>query len=633
MALGLRLGDQRGFTLIEVLVAASLLVIGVLGTMALVDASNATTNQNKGREGATNLAREVVEGSRSIGYEKLEPFTVHPELQAMPGLADVSPGPGWGVKRRGIDYTVDVSVCSVDDPKDGLGSHAGVTFCADSSATGTADPQSRDFKRVTVDISWESAFKTQSLRQVALIATDNSAGPPVTALVATAPVVADPAAPVITGSAITSVTFRATVPAGVSSVVYSLDGEDKGDATVEANGTDWTFTLPISALTDGGYSVSVRAVDARGVAGPSFAIPLKLIRSQPVAPSGFTGGPNTINVSGTPTSVVELEWRANSERNVIGYRVYNASGALVCPADLLTIDLKLTCIDFANAGGTYSVVALYRDAGGTVQEGPASTVKTGLFTHTYYFKKTTANTSDATKCLNAFRKRDMAIGYTGSDPEETYDRTSSNVSLNFCSPASTGGETIQGGTTTVSGYVSNSAGSTCNISASLYKNGTTLLGSASVTVPNASANTLRTWVFPTTSTALASGDRLNLYMNWSQVKACDSTILRYGGTANRSSVRTPGTEPLPPGAPTGLSATTLADGTTQLSWSAPASGNPVSFYRIYRDGINYTNRLDTTGSGTDTTYVDDPGGTTHTYHVTSVGPRLAESAMAGPVTK
>jgi hypothetical protein len=46
--------------------------------------------------------------------------------------------------------------------------------------------------------------------------------------------------------------------------------------------------------------------------------------------------------------------------------------------------------------------------------------------------------------------------------------------------------------------------------------------------------------------------------------------------------------------PTGLSGTAGAGGTT-LTWTAPASSNPaVDFYRIYRDGTNYTDRIDTT---------------------------------------
>jgi len=636
MTSGLRLRDQRGFTIIEVLVAAMLLVIGILGTIALVDTSNARTNQNKGREGATNLAREVVENARTIGYKQLQPYTVEAELQAMPGLASQSSGTVWTVKRRGFTYTLNVSVCAVDDPKDGYGSHAGAAFCADSASTGTADPQAEDLKRVTVDVSWQLYSKTQTLRQVALIAGAGAKGPAVTSLVATAPVVPDPAAPVITSSAISSVTFKATVPAGVSSVIYSLDGEDKGNATVAANGTDWTFTLPISGLSDGGYDVSVRAVDSRGVAGPSFAIPLKLIRSQPAAPTGLVAGANKVYRNGSLVDVVELAWQPNPERNVIGYRVYTSGSALVCPANMQTLDLAVSCIDFTATGGTYAVAALYRDASGAVAEGPRSTVSVPASSpsRTYYFKKTTANTTNTGTCLSSFRVRDMEEGYTGLDPEESFKRQSQNNTLNFCSPAFAASVSLPAGTTTVNAQVSNTSGSSCNITATLYKNGTTSLGSTTVTIGLRTSD-LRTWTFSNLAANFAAGDRLNLHFAFQQVSACGSTDLFYGGTVNRSSV----TVPLPSAAPvpdpvTNLSASLPGDGTTALNWSAPAGGSAISFYRIYRDGIDHTNRFDTAGSPTDPTYIDaQTDGVSHTYYVTAVSANLTESAMVGPVTQ
>ena len=157
----------------------------------------------------------------------------------------------------------------------------------------------------------------------------------------------------------------------------------------------------------------------------------------------------------------------------------------------------------------------------------------------FFFKKTTAYTADAGRCLNSFRKRDMEEGYTGLDPEETFQRTSSNVTLNFCSPAFASASSLRAGTTTVSGYLSNTSGTSCTITATLYKNGTTSLGTASLVVPN-SANTLRTWTINSSATSLAAGDRLNLVLSWAQVRACDSAVLRYGGTANRSRVQLPG---------------------------------------------------------------------------------------------
>lgn len=627
-------GDQRGFTIIEVLVAATLLVIGVLGTMAMVDSSNAETRLSGGRDGATNLVREVVEGARSSGYDQLQPASVQARLQALPGLASLS-GATWTVSRRGITYTLSTSLCSVDDPKDGYGTHAGATYCADSSTTGTTDAQAEDFKRLTVDASWVRNSGTRTVRQVALINSAGAKGPPISSLVATAPVVPDPAAPRITSN-VSSVAFKATAPSGVASVVYSLDGVDKGNATAAANGNDWTFDIPVDRLSDGGYDVSVRAVDARGKAGPTFTIPMTLIRSQPAAPAGLVAGPNTIYVNGAQKAVIELEWNANSERNVIGYRVYNSGNALVCPANAQTLSLKLSCIDMQATGGTYSVFALYRDAGGTVRQGPASTVSVNSSPpRTYYFKQTTQNTLDGSKCESVLRKRDMEIGYAGTDPEESADGKVDNF-LNFCSSASGSVETLPAGTTTMSGYISNTDKNPCNLTVSLKKNGTTLLGQSTLTLPGLAGATpiQRTWTFSNSSTTLVPGDRLNLHMNWLDTGAgCDHTIMHWGGTTYRSSLTVPGNTISPPNPPTGLSATTLADGTTQLSWSAPTAGSAVSFYRIYRDGIDYTNRIDTTGSANETTYVDDPGGTTHTYYVTAASDILAESTMAGPVTK
>jgi hypothetical protein len=135
--------------------------------------------------------------------------------------------------------------------------------------------------------------------------------------------------------------------------------------------------------------VSAQAIDATGVYGPPISISVTLIRSIPAEPKIIYGGFNEINVSGKQTMVVELQWQANSELNVIGYRVYT-EGKLVCPQNLATLSLAVTCIDLnlppkaTESNRTYSVAALYRKAEGealstTVSEGKAATfiVKNG----------------------------------------------------------------------------------------------------------------------------------------------------------------------------------------------------------------------------------------------------------------
>jgi hypothetical protein len=78
--------------------------------------------------------------------------------------------------------------------------------------------------------------------------------------------------------------------------------------------------------------------------------------------------------------------------------------------------------------------------------------------------------------------------------------------------------------------------------------------------------------------------------------------------------------------------TANADGSKTLTWTAPSSGNPVAFYRIYRDGVDYTKRYDTTGDATPS-YSDPSGdGIQHSYYITAVSTNLAESSYVGPVT-
>lgn len=624
-------GDQRGFTIIEVLVAATLLVIGVLGTMAMVDSSNAETRLSGGREGATNLAREVVEGARTLGYDELLPASVNTRLQTLPGLTTTTPG-SWTVKRRGVVYTISTSLCSIDDPKDGYGSHAGATYCADSATTGTADAQPEDFKRLTVDVSWAHNARTNRVRQVAQIESPATKGPRITSLVA--PGVANPSAPKITSASVTTVSFKATALTGVASVTYSLDGVDKGQAVKAANGTDWTFDISLAGLSDGGYDVSVRATDSRDVVGPAFTIPMTLIRGAPAAPSGLVGGPNTIYVNGAAKAVTELEWKANAERNVIGYRVYNENGTLVCPGNAQTLSLQLSCVDMANLGWTYTVKALYRDASDVVTEGPGSTINTP---RTYVLKNT--DPGSVTNC-GATPIRDMVQGFQGLDPEASFVPASGGT-INFCSAPFSAAKTLTVGDAKANLYLENKTTTTaktdtCTVQSKLFRSGnaTALTPPANHTVPPNTPVSLSTGLLSSVpAQTLAAGERLNLVLTWGTTSGCSNTFLHFGGTTYRSSLTMPPATAAPPNPPTGLSATTLADGTTQLSWVAPAGGSAASFYRIYRDGVDYTNRLDSTGSATETTYVDDPGGTTHTYYVTAVSDNLAESTKTGPVTK
>ena len=89
-----------------------------------------------------------------------------------------------------------------------------------------------------------------------------------------------------------------------------------------------------------------------------------------------------------------------------------------------------------------------------------------------------------------------------------------------------------------------------------------------------------------------------------------------------------------------LGVVTQPDNTGILTWTPPVGGTPVSFYRIYRDGDNYTNRYDTLSASSCTTtctYHDTNRMSGHTYYITAVGGTtlgadMAESLATGPVT-
>src|SRR5215213_4722438 len=165
---------QAGFTLIEVLVASFVLMVGVFSAFALLDRANAATNRVRTSDNATNLARELIEGARSVPYEKVSSPGVVSELQALPGLDDIDGG-AYTIRRNGTTYDVGI----MDDPKDGGGPRpTTATFCANSAPAGTTDKNPEDYKRVAVTVTWKDQGRTRISRQTGLINNPGSASGP-----------------------------------------------------------------------------------------------------------------------------------------------------------------------------------------------------------------------------------------------------------------------------------------------------------------------------------------------------------------------------------------------------------------------------------------------------------------------
>lgn len=280
---------QAGFTIVEVAVASLMLIVGVLGTVALIDSANARTSSTRSQEAATNLGRELTEAARSIPFARLLSSPIEQELQAKPGLGDSRPSqPGWQIDRRDNTYQV----------------------------TATSRRVFGNNVSVDVRVTWARGSGTREVRQGTLVS--NPAGvddPAISVLKKTSPLPEDN----LTVTSGSQVEFSATTQRAVPTVTWSVDGANLAEARNVASGTSWGFTWVVTApdgteTVDGPYLIGAQAFDEAGSGGVPKVLTVTLNRALPHAPLAFAAGRNG--------PVVELEWLPNRERDILGYRVY-----------------------------------------------------------------------------------------------------------------------------------------------------------------------------------------------------------------------------------------------------------------------------------------------------------------------
>ncbi|OGG69264.1 hypothetical protein A3C20_03160 [Candidatus Kaiserbacteria bacterium RIFCSPHIGHO2_02_FULL_55_25] len=124
---------SRGVTLIDTLVATSLMVLIFMGIFGAFQLSVDVVTNNKARAGAVALADERMEYLRSLPYSS---------LGTVGGIPAGSLAQTESVSLNGVNYTRRTLVVYADDPKDGAGG---------SDTTGIAD-----YKAVKVNVSWSS---------------------------------------------------------------------------------------------------------------------------------------------------------------------------------------------------------------------------------------------------------------------------------------------------------------------------------------------------------------------------------------------------------------------------------------------------------------------------------------------
>lgn len=138
------LSDEQGFTVIEVLVAATLLVVSVLATLSLLDNATRTTGVSKQRDVANAVAQEMIERATGGRYTiSRNDLTDVDTASALPGPADrlraamdpdgdqvssavtpATPTSGtlpvdapqsWSLRRKNTTYTVSYRACTASD--------------------------------------------------------------------------------------------------------------------------------------------------------------------------------------------------------------------------------------------------------------------------------------------------------------------------------------------------------------------------------------------------------------------------------------------------------------------------------------------------------------------------------------
>lgn len=358
--------DERGFTLIEVMVTILILLVGIAGAIAMIDGANKRTRETKQREAATALAREVIEAARSIPYGQLNPGSAVTTIQAVPGFGDTEPlSTGWTVERRDQTYTISLSVCSVDDDQDNIGDHTAGNFCADVTGAATGDGNPDDYKRVNVTVAWTPGSVQRSIQQSGIVNNEASAvGPSVDFIDQTPGGLGT--TQITTPSTLPTITFEAQAEDDAVAIRFAVDGVVK--ETVNANSATFTWHIndAVDVVPDGTYVVSVTAFDAEGTPGPTRSRTLRLNRLVPSPPQNVFGGWNP-RTGFAVKDIVEVQWARNVEPDVTGYRVYRkvngGADELIC--DYTLKPTATECHDLAppNTFSTlhYYVVAFDKD--------------------------------------------------------------------------------------------------------------------------------------------------------------------------------------------------------------------------------------------------------------------------------
>lgn len=346
-----RISEQGGFTIVEVLVAAVVLVVGLGALLQLLVTADHTISSARLRQAETNLAREVLENARGLSSTQLTQTTVAAALQSAVPQATLS-GSRLVVTRSvsasgdPTRFALAFDVCDLDSPSDGYGNHtsppaSGGAWCPDVAANGTQDSNPSDYKRVSVTVT-PSSRSTPVIEQTILVYSRPVNGPAVSCL-STSTTCPGPDVTVTSGS---SLTFNVTTTTVAARIQWLVNGNVPPSGQIPAGATDpyapsgtsssftWNFPTP-----DGTYAITAVAYDENGNSGTRSTVVVSLNRHQVIAPTSFSAGWNDL------TGGVEAQWIPSVDQDVLYYRVYRQHGSGAA-------QLVATCGASGNVTGT-----------------------------------------------------------------------------------------------------------------------------------------------------------------------------------------------------------------------------------------------------------------------------------------
>lgn len=396
--------------MIEVLVAAMVLVVGLVALLGMLEVASKTTQTNRVRQEATNVAREAIENVRALSYTQLAtPTSIASALvpQMTPGATlsgstltvTRSAGTGGG-GTGGYAFNVTLTTCSLDDPSDGYGDHSalpasGGNWCPDVAPSGTSDSNPDDYKRVSVTVTPTgngAAARTYPVQQTVDIYAKAVNGPAVSCLTTTT----CPGSNVpVTTLGQNALTFSVTTTRLAYQIQWLVNGNPpQSQDPSGANGiyapagttSSFTWSIPFSAgnSIDGTYSISALALDPNGNSGSRSTIQVTVNEHQVIAPTSFNAGFD----QQIPGGGVDIQWVPSVDQDVLYYNVYHSyNGGAPTPA--CSQVTGTSCTDSANmlaeappanapctyqqpySGGksnVYWVVGVDRDANNQIRE-------------------------------------------------------------------------------------------------------------------------------------------------------------------------------------------------------------------------------------------------------------------------